>query len=90
MPGRWGQANTTYMGFESIVAGYIATNTSADMDRNQLLNAVRKHIDGLPKLKDDKWPFLPKEIFSISIPAEDINPVSVLRLWIILFIPPIA
>lgn len=74
---RWGQANTTNMGFESIVAGYIATNTNADMDRRQLLNAVQKHIDGLPILKDDKWPFLPKEIFSISIPAEDINPVPI-------------
>jgi hypothetical protein len=65
------------MGFESRVTGYIATSTNSTLDRDKLLDAVRKRINELPKLCEDKSPFLPREIFDISITDSGTNPIPI-------------
>ena len=65
------------MGFESIVTGYIATTTNSELNREELLNAISKNIDELPRLSDDHWPFLPREIFNISVTPLGSNAVPI-------------
>ena len=55
------------MGFESTVSGFISVKgrgTSIEED----IQAIESCIESLPTLKDDKFPFLPREIFGISKP----------------------
>lgn len=54
------------MGFESRATGYIACRIPPDRDRVTLAGEISKRVDELPGLSDDNWPFLPREIFSIS------------------------
>lgn len=64
------------MGFESKISGYIA---SRKMLRNkESIDEIQSVIDSLPNLENDKWPFLPKDIFTLSKPiSNEGNPVQI-------------
>ncbi|MFA0963416.1 hypothetical protein AB9P05_16550 [Roseivirga sp. BDSF3-8] len=64
------------MGFESIISGHIAVNSSPKLDEQ--LELLRQEINNLPSLNEDVYPFLPKDIFHISIPnSVDANPIQI-------------
>lgn len=64
------------MGFESKISGYIASHKRLwDEDA---INQIESIINTLPNLENDKWPFLPKDIFAVSKPiSKDANPVQI-------------
>ena len=63
------------MGFESKISGYIASHKMLNKESIEEIEAV---IGSLPNLEDDKWPFLPKDIFTLSKPlSEEANPVQI-------------
>ena len=44
----------------------------------EAISQIESVIDSLPNLEDDEWPFLPKDIFSISKPiSKEANPVQI-------------
>lgn len=62
------------MGFESKISGYIGSHLTDQESVKQIEEQIRK----LPNLENDEWPFLPKDIFSISKPISVIaNPVQI-------------
>lgn len=63
------------MGFESKVAGYISASNEKTTD--ELINQIESYIQLLPELKNDDWPFLPREIFAISYPKNNTNKVPI-------------
>lgn len=45
---------------------------------NKSIQEIQSVIDTLPKLENDKWPFLPKDIFKLSKPiSQEANPVQI-------------
>lgn len=64
------------MGFESKISGYIASHrTIRDKESIQEIELI---IDKLPNLENDTWPFLPKDIFTLSKPiSQEANPVQI-------------
>jgi len=63
------------MGFESKISGYIASHNTLGEEST---NAIESVINSLPNLEDDKWPFLPRDIFNLSKPLSiEANPVQI-------------
>jgi len=64
------------MGFESIISGHIAVNP--EHQSKEQIARLKSEIIKLPKLEDDTWPFLPRDIFHISTPVSaDFYPVKI-------------
>lgn len=64
------------MGFESKISGYIASHKTLLDDVS--VEEIQSVIDSLPTLENDNWPFLPKDIFTLSKPiSKDANPVQI-------------
>lgn len=64
------------MGFESKISGYIASHKM--LRDKESIDEIESVIDTLPNLENDKWPFLPKDIFTLSKPiTRDGNPVQI-------------
>lgn len=64
------------MGFESKISGYIASHKTI-RDQESILE-IESIIDKLPNLENDTWPFLPKDIFTLSKPiSPEANPVQI-------------
>ena len=53
------------MGFESKVSGSISAFVPG-MERHEMAVAIQNEIDKLPKVEEDTWPFLPRDIFAIT------------------------
>lgn len=64
------------MGFESKVSGFISVLRDGSSFEEQV-KEVTKSLESLPNLKDDKFPFLPREIFGISRLSAGENNVSI-------------
>ena len=64
------------MGFESKVSGFISVLRDGSSTEEQIIEA-EKSLEFLPFLKDDEFPFLPREIFSISQLGEGENSVPI-------------
>jgi len=63
------------LGFESKISGYIASHKRLTKESIEEIESV---IDTLPNLEDDNWPFLPKDIFTLSKPLSvEANPVQI-------------
>ena len=64
------------LGFESKISGYIASHKM--LRDNDSIQEIQSIIDDLPNLENDKWPFLPKDIFKLSRPiTKEPNPVQI-------------
>ena len=69
---RYHQAKTKKieLGFESKISGHIASHKMLSS-----VEEIQAVIDSLPNLENDRWPFLPKDIFSITKPiTKEANP----------------
>ena len=64
------------MGFESKISGYIASHKM--LRDEESIKQIESVINTLPNLENDNWPFLPKDIFSLSKPiSKESNPVPI-------------
>ena len=64
------------MGFESKISGYIASHKM--LNDTDAIEEIQSVIDSLPNLENDKWPFLPKDIFALSKTiSREANPVQI-------------
>jgi len=64
------------LGFESKISGYIASHKML-RDQDSILQ-IESVINTLPNLENDKWPFLPRDIFTLSKPiSKEANPIQI-------------
>lgn len=64
------------MGFESKITGFIAVQCTGK-PREEMIQNIERSISALPRLQDDQFPYLPREVFAISKLANGENLVPI-------------